>query len=1683
MRLRRNCLLLSALILVIMAVPVWAARTTFRYDAAQRVVKACVLGMPGQVISSPGPGQTLHPNPYVIEGLRRSDLVPDDWVFENPLAPPTVIAGEVPGEFAVKGTREYWFVPLTDETAWQLTGMDLIYICAPELNLTFRQSEGLRAAVEAGAVLWVDNDISAGGTVWTNFPWVFEFADLGPGPYTHVALDGRHGLLTDPFYLSDSAVALLGDLPDWADYTSGVTAVGGEYITNLESIFTTVVQTGEVDASGQVINRLPFVAVASYGSGSIVLTTGGVGRDVAEWLGAGSTAPGYVAGRRPSPNGVQAPDVKLALNMIQWNDRWEQARRTPRATATSVARAPGPLDILWQYPDTDEDLATKALGAVVSTPVYNRGMLYAVSVPSTTGGVPVPARLTCLDITPERSLDGDAWPDDGFGDYSVGTSYDVVWQVDLGAGRTPRYSSPTLATINVPGSGGYDVPIQVVLVSTVTVPSTTEGYVTCYNATIDPEILAQVPAPYNTPGAVIWERTIQGYGGTGEVVALSTPVVHNGFVYVLASEFDSTLPGPPPEQTYGRVHCFQLDFDWTSGNPDDAGWWVYPSSETDLDGVGGPGVNREEQRSLPPFHDPTWVMDPGAGTRPMLPPAPGAIPVVHASGGTVLGGIADALVTFGTPVTFTYDEGLGRVTIDTSSGGCQFCVVPAPLVRSTGQILLNEDYFLLPVNTDMVNNPADITVLAIDGATPVPDEWFDVRHRRYAPGAVREAIADATALGGDPIEMQTGVDVLVTYHIDATNTVNDEPHRLMGPVRWRRPLPVGQSIQQPASMSEGEVIASGGAPISYTAPPPVDSGGFTRMDASTGAVKWSYDPVSNTPQAMAAPLTGNVTSAAFDAETAVVGATTVDYTNSQALSSIIGLSRQMEATVRLGYNPPNGLANSIHVSPAQLTPTTVRLAATGDVISPMCYRIDRWSRHLTFPAETAGNVRSATGTSLGPIYGKTILVDWTHDNGTPDDVSDDAAITGEMHVVPDIERFHHTYQYIRLRHRPVNLSAGPVVLTRKDGTLLAAGSYGMAGTVVIGGATLSLDGWVNIGTAVDVNGVPVRPGDELRAAYVGWSETSGTFITIPNATLNLGWEHHFVPEQFGPSLSSPAMAGDTIHVGTQGLDTNLDGVLEAPQGRTVAETMLSLIWNRATGTVRSSLAQPARPQAGTVGVPVVTSSPSVDEDRVFVGVRMMDSAASQDTSYGYVSALAPWRVLLCDTDRIVETTGSEPSWVCTGTSSPQRAQSFVGEDLRRPFNRPARARRLHTGNILVVDSGNNRVVEIDRAGRLIWPLDQFGYEYYTSPDNHDLSLSRPADAYRYWDVEAVDTDGDGTPDRNFGVVHTVIADTGNARVIDVETRFYDPATFVLDGRQRHTVRRLTPTYVRAGTGPRRFVRVRYVSAQPIFDPVNNNLIGYLCAASNLNQILVVAADQNHTVNPMSSVYTPNGSPGATWSYWAWLYDPDPTDSNYVSNRPLQFENIKHVEYRRYGSRIYVTITCSRYVGRAGSPAHPLAAEGPGVFEFIIDVSDANPANWGLDEMGTGAPWPTEDPHWYFVGADYRGRPMTTITTAAGTPQQHDYDKRWFPVSALRLRSGDHLIVNSLSQIENATHHNIGAGAQQAVLGSHIFEVSTNLNNVADPTDDTHILRRDRSVPAPGETWADPFTQPTYAEVW
>ena len=285
-----------------------------------------------------------------------------------------------------------------------------------------------------------------------------------------------------------------------------------------------------------------------------------------------------------------------------------------------------------------------------------------------------------MSYDPAKDLDDDGLADDGVIDYSRGAPYDLIWSVDLedGGDRTPRYASVCVANLSQLHTGGATItpdntgaarPLQVALVSLVDPTGSDAAEVRAYCASVDPTTLSWVgsgslPAEYYTPGALIWSYPLAAYDASAEVVAVSSPVVYEDYVYVLASEFDDDLDGASHNSAYGRAHSFRLSYRW---DLDFGGArWVYPDSNDDPAGDGvdvaagpGAGINDDKafpelQGMLPPFHEPHWVAgvapfnDPAP--RPLLPPSPGADPLPHAGRDGVMDYDYDVVLNMATPV-------------------------------------------------------------------------------------------------------------------------------------------------------------------------------------------------------------------------------------------------------------------------------------------------------------------------------------------------------------------------------------------------------------------------------------------------------------------------------------------------------------------------------------------------------------------------------------------------------------------------------------------------------------------------------------------------------------------------------------------------------------------------------------------------------------------------------------------------------------------------------------------------------------------------------------------------------------------------------------------------------------------------------------------------------------------------
>ncbi|MEN6301624.1 MAG: hypothetical protein ABFD96_02825 [Armatimonadia bacterium] len=832
--------------------------------------------------------------------------------------------------------------------------------------------------------------------------------------------------------------------------------------------------------------------------------------------------------------------------------------------------------------------------------------------------------------------------------------------------------------------------------------------------------------------------------------------------------------------------------------------------------------------------------------------------------------------------------------------------------------------------------------------------------------------------------------------------------------------------------------------------------------------------------------------------------------------------------------------------------------STINEVPATAYKVDPSTKTITFRPDQAGRVMNAASDldNLGGLWGKPVWVTYTHTGSS-------TAVTDELHVLPDILRAQYTPRYIKLNHGMVR--AGSVSFNLPNGIVLTRPPYAapfdtltytdeatrneqMTGLEPVASWT----GGYLIHGVLDVrylrlpSGEFLPPGSEIIVTYdyadLYYDAGAGTWYYRP-VTAH---ERHQVPVNFGVPNGGPVVAGNVVHVGTEGyLPTGERGVAlwnpdvvptQGTEGPLVTfnglrKSFLSVLIDPITRVVRGSLAQTVLPEAlsyAGLGTPVTSATAAVDADGIVVGSRMMNGLSVvaapanqyQGEDVGFVSRLKPERTLICDNTRLVEVTGQKPTWVCVGSTAAHYHETlndpmatWAQDQKPTPFSRPAKAIYLANGNILVADSGNNRVIEIDRHGRQVWPLDANGYDYYTSDPalNTNLSLDRPSDCFRYY----VTVVGGNTYTSTHGNMlpgtesHTVIADPGNNRVVDVVT------TVNALGVQVHTVNVLTPARIRLTEG---MVKIAYTKAQPIFDPSTNEVIGYLCVAANLHQVMIVERQSNPAatirVNPPYGDQPRCGPVGSTWQWLAWLYDYDIGGANYHANDPLVFRNIRDVQLVREGTSMYLTVTCGQYGGRlasmqAGQPTHFLGAQGAGIFEFEIRNPGTGWQRWLATDVAGGPAVTADDPTWWFTRRNYtywdpynldndHRRGLTNIHyDDAGNADDDDdpahwLDMAWNPVSAIRLpvdrrpvggqRQVRHLVANYAEIIQNLTRDNVVDKSSPASLFSSVFVVSSDDNNDNAPENDLHALDRREVIPDPHESdWPDPINQPAYAD--
>lgn len=284
---------------------------------------------------------------------------------------------------------------------------------------------------------------------------------------------------------------------------------------------------------------------------------------------------------------------------------------------------------------------------------------------------------------------------------------------------------------------------------------------------------------------------------------------------------------------------------------------------------------------------------------------------------------------------------------------------------------------------------------------------------------------------------------------------------------------------------------------------------------------------------------------------------------------------------------------------------------------------------------------------------------------------------------------------------------------------------------------------------------------EVPIDFSTWSTVASSLSPAQNDAVDLsGWNnllwYYALPEATTGISSAPVVIGNTIYFIT---NSGMLYALNAETGETEAgQTSQEPIWQE---------------QVTSSG----SGSFSNDTHTSIAGANGVLLVPAPDGLHAYSNATT----LVTDSDRLVELDGAgEIGWSLDSIEwpvSPPASMNSAPPRRSGPVSKPASARYVASGNILLVNSGANQVCMIGRDGNVgldrrggkyfRWMFDKFVDPKGLLRSGQPTTLSSPTDALLWQEVES-----NGTT--NVLMIHCLIADSGNNRVIDLVYRI-DPA--------------------------------------------------------------------------------------------------------------------------------------------------------------------------------------------------------------------------------------------------------------------------------------------------------------------
>lgn len=499
-------------------------------------IRAAYLHLSGDHVAT-GVGQSLTA-PFVWFNLDSNlALKPAGWNIYNPLAPGWLDPSEVAffsaryantptGRSAVnKRTVRYWWQNVSEMADDDFAQLDvaLLQVTTPNLAVSPSDREKLRRFVDKGGVLWIDYtygslDQTQGGPV--------SYRVYTPAqPLIGAQADYKSTLLRYPMAIASGEVGVLAAGPAYAgmplsnmapsDLTlesagaiapllSSAIGVSGEY-----SLFKTVAGIG--------VGTPPSVSFAKIGDGYVVATTRGLSEGLNR-IGNNLNREFYAADPagqtgQTSRAGVVATAIsKFVINAISLTTQSTQTGSGSRKNYSSFIDTGSPLLQLWAAPYSTPTGVTSPYSTTTNQfrpPVIYKGMSFSVA----------DDRVFVHDANPKNDADRDGNVDDGVQDFFMGNEEDFIFSTaPVGGG----ISSAVCVEVPSPAAG---VPTDQLLVTT------SDGRLLVYPI-FDP-VTRRCPASEVVPPIAALSP---GLGGTASLApgdVPHAPTVHEGIAYVV----------------------------------------------------------------------------------------------------------------------------------------------------------------------------------------------------------------------------------------------------------------------------------------------------------------------------------------------------------------------------------------------------------------------------------------------------------------------------------------------------------------------------------------------------------------------------------------------------------------------------------------------------------------------------------------------------------------------------------------------------------------------------------------------------------------------------------------------------------------------------------------------------------------------------------------------------------------------------------------------------------------------------------------------------------------------------------------------------------------------------------------------------------------------------------------------